>query len=1083
MSDEIDPRVLDLLAELRQRRDEGRPATPRQLCDEFGCPELLADLLRADEEVRDVPSLLGADTDPPGGRTGPYAAGAAGAAGEGPFPAGAAIEARFRVLSRLDGGGQGDVFLARDEVLDCEVVLKAVRPDEPLRAEQERRFRREVEVTSRLNHPGILAVHGAGRMSDGRPCYAMRRVPGRNLREALREFHAGAGRPRRDDPAFRGLLGRFVAACNAVAYAHEQGVVHRDLKPANVMVGEYGESVVIDWGLALVRGRAEPATDEGPGLSIDGQTEAGRVAGTPAYVAPEQARGDGPAIDARTDVFGLGAILYELLTGRPPHQAATAEEAWAAARAGVVTAPRAVNPHVPAAPDAVCRKALAADPAGRYGSAAELAAEVERWLADEPVRAYREPRRARLARWGRRHLTAVVGVLVLLATATAATAVGLAAVLRQRDDTRAALRLTREALQELVGDDATRRLIGKEPTAEEREGYLRRVAALWERLASQPAADEETRAEVAGAHLNMGTTLTDLGELSAAEAAFRKGLAAFEALAADRPHHAPYRREAARCAGKLGDALKRARRLEEAEHAFRDARDRLEALAAQQPDDLDLADLRAHAHTELGDLCLLQGRVDEAGREFELALGLRRRVADARPDSPEHRWPLAQSIGNVGAYHSRSGRHAEAVGHFRQSAEIVRGLLGRFPKNAILLDDLATGEGNLGVSLVNLGRWADAELHLREAVKLRRRLAEEFPGVAKFGTGHLTALTNLATMLKKARRPREAGEAFAEAEAAADDVARRFPNDPETLSQSADLWSNHGLFLKQAGRLDEAERSLVKARDAVRGLAERHPDAVVYRERLGTFQLNLAGVLSQARRDGAEREYRAALAVREELAARFPDRVRYAVDAAAVRVALGEHLPRVSRAEEGLAEVGRAIELLHRAAPDPRASPEVRTALREAHVRRADLLVELRRGREAVGDWDRAVELSDGNARQGHRLVRAEVLARMGETGRAVAEAEAVLAEPGGPDAKLLGVACVFSLASADGNRPAKARETFARRAMELLRRAQGGGYFTTAERIGYARNDKDLNPLRPREDFRRWLAEIGRAAPEPASP
>jgi hypothetical protein len=247
----------------------------------------------------------------------------------------------------------------------------------------------------------------------------MRFVRGETLQEAARKLHAGAA-----GYTLRGLLTRFVAVCNAVAYAHSRGVIHRDLKPANVMLGPYGETLVLDWGLAKVVGRsAEPGPGERPAegtLLVSGgdgsATRAGSLLGTPAYMSPEQADGrleeQGPA----TDVYSLGATLYALLTGRPPVQGDT-PEVLERVRQGNWPPPAAVQPAVPKALDAVCRKAMALKPADRYSSALHLAADVEAWLADEPVSAYREPGNVKAGRWLRRHRQMTTGVAAVLLAA------------------------------------------------------------------------------------------------------------------------------------------------------------------------------------------------------------------------------------------------------------------------------------------------------------------------------------------------------------------------------------------------------------------------------------------------------------------------------------------------------------------------------------------------------------------------------------------------------------------------------------------------------------------------------------------
>ncbi len=264
-----------------------------------------------------------------------------------------------------------------------------------------------------------------------RPCpqpfYVMRLVKGRTLREAAADYHAKRGRGEAGPLDLAALLQAFVAVCNAVAYAHACGIIHRDLKGENVVLGEFGEVIVLDWGLA----KALDAPAEGPappaagGAAADGTaTVQGQVLGTPAYMAPEQAAGQADRIGRHTDVYGLGALLYQVLTGQPPFAGDGAGEVLRRVRDEEPARPRRHNRAVPAALEAVCLCALAKRPEDRYPSVAELARDVQRWLADEPVWAYREPVIARAARWARRHRTLVAGVAGLLLAAVAALAVG-----------------------------------------------------------------------------------------------------------------------------------------------------------------------------------------------------------------------------------------------------------------------------------------------------------------------------------------------------------------------------------------------------------------------------------------------------------------------------------------------------------------------------------------------------------------------------------------------------------------------------------------------------------------------------------
>jgi tetratricopeptide (TPR) repeat protein/tRNA A-37 threonylcarbamoyl transferase component Bud32 len=330
---------------------------------------------------------------------------------------------RFRILRPHARGGLGEVFVARDEELHREVALKEIQAQHADQPDSRNRFLLEAEITGGLEHPGIVPVYGLGAYPDGRPFYAMRFVRGDSLKDAIERFHRADG-PGRDlgerTLALRGLLRRFVDVCNAIAYAHARGVLHRDLKPGNVMLGKYGETLVVDWGLAKVVGQPEGGggTEEGtlrPAAAGDSApTQLGCALGTPAFMSPEQAAGRLDELGPASDVYSLGATLYCLLTGKVPFAKDEVGVVLQRVQRGDLVPPRQVKGSVPPALEAICLRAMALRPADRYPSPQMLADDLEHWLADEPVGAYREPLPVRLGRWRRRHRALVAGVTAAL---------------------------------------------------------------------------------------------------------------------------------------------------------------------------------------------------------------------------------------------------------------------------------------------------------------------------------------------------------------------------------------------------------------------------------------------------------------------------------------------------------------------------------------------------------------------------------------------------------------------------------------------------------------------------------------------
>jgi serine/threonine-protein kinase len=391
-------------------RTEGQNPSPEELCTD--CPEL-ADRLA--QRIR-VLVALEPPNDHADGRSLDRAKPIPGS--DDPLqtaPKGAA-SSRYRRLRLHAKGGLGEVFVARDEELNRDVALKEMQSQFTRDHTSRSRFVSEAEITGSLEHPGIVPVYGLGRYDDGRPFYAMRLIKGSTLKEVIEEFHRAG--PRDRDPgarslALRALLRRLIDVCNAVAYAHSRGVIHRDLKPSNVMLGPYGETLVVDWGLAKCFDRPDARDEDSQDLldpSLAGEvaaTETGTVSGTPAFMSPEQAEGKPSEIGPAADVYGLGATLYAILTGKAPFEGESLHVILNKLKEGRLKRPRALRPSVPRPLEAVCLKAMARRPEERYDSPRSLAGDLELWLAGEPVSAWREPWVIRARRWVARHRTAV----------------------------------------------------------------------------------------------------------------------------------------------------------------------------------------------------------------------------------------------------------------------------------------------------------------------------------------------------------------------------------------------------------------------------------------------------------------------------------------------------------------------------------------------------------------------------------------------------------------------------------------------------------------------------------------------------
>jgi serine/threonine protein kinase len=300
---------------------------------------------------------------------------------------------KYTFVKELARGGMGTVYLAEDAELNRQVAIKVLSTPE-LTEDLRRRMIREAQIVARLEHPGIVPVHDVGVLPDGRVFYSMKFVRG----VRLDEYAASTS-------STRERLRKFQAVCDAVAFAHAHGVIHRDLKPQNIMIGSFGEVLVLDWGVAKILREDPGVSSEADTLMLppggtkkEIDTAHGTVIGTRQYMSPEQARGEINQLDERSDIYSLGAVFYFLLTDHAP----TDEK------------PRAVNPKVSKPSEAICLKAMSPDRSSRYASAAELSTDVSRLLDAEPVSAYRENAYEKVSRWVSKNRFLVLLVLAYL---------------------------------------------------------------------------------------------------------------------------------------------------------------------------------------------------------------------------------------------------------------------------------------------------------------------------------------------------------------------------------------------------------------------------------------------------------------------------------------------------------------------------------------------------------------------------------------------------------------------------------------------------------------------------------------------
>jgi serine/threonine-protein kinase len=1005
---------------------------------------------------------------------------------------------RYRVLRPHAKGGLGEVFVAEDIELHRPVALKQMQRRHADNAPSRSRFVLEAEVTGGLEHPGIVPVYGLGLYPDGRPFYAMRLIKGESLREAVARFHRA---PDFSGAAFRQLLRRFVDVCNAVAYAHSRGVLHRDLKPANVMLGPFGETLVVDWGLAKVVGRDRTqgnsngangeATLQPASASSQAETVVGTALGTPAYMSPEQAAGRVGELGPASDVYSLGATLYAVLTGRAPFEGPDQGEILRQVQRGDFAAPRHVQPAVPAALDTVCRKAMALNPGARYPTPLALAADVERWLADEPVSAHRDPVTVRLLRWGRRHQRLVAGGTALLLTAVLALALGLAAVEHERKQTAAASARERQAREQAeahfqLAKDAVERYLNavtEDPRLKEQDFFelrkklLETAVPFYERFAQLKAGDPQQQAARGRAYHRLAHVRAQTGDQEVALADYGQMRAVFARLAADFPTVPEYRHELARSHLNLGSVLDDLGKRAEAEAEYRRALALLEQLAADFPTVAAYLGDLAHSHNNLGSLLDDLGKRAEAEAEYHRALALQAHLATECPTVPQFRRDLAKSHNNLGALLLDLGKHAEAEAEYRRALALYGQLVADFPTVPQYRRYLASSHSNLGILLAAVGKRPEAEAEYRQAIGFQEKLATAFPAVPEYRQDLARSHSNLGALLQDLGKRAEAEAEFRRALALQEKLATDSPAVPECRQELATSRYNLGVVLSNLGKRAEAEAEYRRAITLQEQLAAAFPAVPDYRGELLRSHNNLSILLeSLAKWREAQTEYGRVIALREKLVADCPTVSDHAVQLGGSYCNMGNLLLGRGEAAASLAWYAKAQAVLRPALDKQARLVTARLFLRNVHLGQARALNQLGRHTEAAAAWEQTLALNDEKPRDGWlRLQRASALARAGQHSEATA-AVAELLELGNADrGTLYGAACVYARAAAQAAKEASKNtnsllaEQYARRAMTLLRQAVQKGYQDVAQ----MKKDKDLDGLRARDDFRELLAQL----------
>jgi tetratricopeptide (TPR) repeat protein len=804
--------------------------------------------------------------------------------------------------NELARGGMGRVLVARDRRLGRTVAIKEVLGTTP---EARVRFEREARITAGLQHPSIVNIHEAGTWPDGVPFYAMKLVTGRTLSAVIAECDSLERR--------LALLPQVIAITDALAYAHSERVIHRDLKPGNVIVGEFGETVVIDWGLAKslseVDERRGSATDPAaPDLTMDGD-----VMGTPAYMPLEQAVGD--VVDQRADVYALGAILYNVLAGAPPVIGADTQEVLAKLLDGDIEPLSRRAPSVPPELVTIVDKAMARAAQDRYPSARELADDLKTYQAGKLVSSHRYSLAALVRRWLRRHraILSVAGAAVVVLIVMGV--LGITRIIREQENTEAQ-RLRAE--QHRAGaEELITYMLGELRDKVQPLNQLALLRSLAtkvshyyeERANAAPSVDELGRQ--AAAHRNLGDVWMDAGSLERAAVDYRAALNIERGLAVAEPELRAPQAGLATSWSKLASVLTSEGDLAAAMVAEQNALALRAGLVAHGPASIEEQAQLAKSHHLLSKLLVTRADLTGALEHARAGFAIESSLSATRPEDRELSRDVALGHDNIGRVLAAQGDTAGALTEIRASLAIREASAARDPDDAVLLGDVMASHALVGAMLADHDDVKAGLVELRSALELAERLASGDPANTKWARDLIIARVRIGDALRR-RDPSASLVEYRAARPLATQLAARDPRNAMWSGDLAGVLDRIGSVLEGVG--DPA------ALDVYRQALATDEAIVALDPTNGTQQRNLSvahnkiGNILFARKDsaGALREYRVGQRLVEAVAARDPSSAEWQVDVASSHANIADALEQQNASPEVVAERRAAIAVFER---------------------------------------------------------------------------------------------------------------------------------------------------------------------------
>ena len=855
----------------------------------------------------------------------------------------------FRLLREIGHGGMGVVYEAQQISLDRRVAVKVLPFAAVLDSKQIARFKNEAHAAAQLDHPNIVSVYAVG--SDrGVHFFAMQFIDGQPLDRAIVELRerakpgsgpstsrAASSEERHESDSengstnrsflteistdrssyFRTVMKLGIQAAEALHAAHEYGVVHRDVKPSNLLLDGEGKLWVTDFGLARCQ-------------SENTLTQTGDLVGTMRYMSPEQTLGQSALVDQRTDIYSLGATLYELLSFEP---AFPGQEGPDLLRRLAEQDPRPLKelqPRIPTDLQTVVHKAMARRREDRYTTAQEFADDLQRVLDGKPTIAKPPTLTDRLAKWARRHQRFVLSAAAVcfIAALGLATSTVLITRLKIRADqsTARATRFAREAQEavERLGLDINEQLADVRGAAQVRKGLLSTTLEYYQGFVEDAEDDPALRVDLALTYEKIATLSEGIGSTDQAIESHEKAIALFKQLVHDDPGNPEYRARLARCHNNLGLLFARSGSTGAARHAYEEAIRLQSQLTTQSPGNSQYIGDLARSHCNFGLLQSETGDAAAAEASFLHAIRLQEQLIDVDADAPAHFLDLALSYNNLGTFYlgEQPDRAAElyekALGYQRKAVDAC-------PAELEYRSEVALTYHNLGAVRAQTGHLPQAADCYQHAIDIQRELVRTAPNERSYQRDLAFSFNNLGLVQSQLRRVAEADESFRQALALQEQLIASNPRDIDLSSSQGAIYNNVGIIAEGLNKLDDAGKLYRKAVEYQCRAYAGAPDVARYREYLSKHYYNYGRVM---RRLGYPDEAARAALSRRELWPGDPIRLFSVVEELAQAGALmTDKQDGESMSEDCVAEALNTLESAIQAGYDPPANLADRDAL------------------------------------------------------------------------------------------------------------------------------------------------------------